>query len=384
MQSETTGSETWRPTRLPRFARHRMARAVAAALGATALAAALPHPASQEAGAIQVTEVDAGDAKTFSIHDDPGPVAELHYGDAVRAPYLWPVYGPDGIEMTRAFPMEEDRPAESKDHPHHRSLWFAHGDVNGHDFWHGSKTGGRYPRIDLVEQPFTLRMSSADTPSTTTMWSEIWSAGEGEPILRGDVSFSTSMQSKTRVLTYQVKLTALTDVRFGDTKEGTFAMRLRPELRLRGDAAKGKARGADGSEGAKLWGKRNRWVTYYGPVRGPDGKDVTVGVALFDHADNLRHPTWWHARDYGLVGANPFGIHDFEKKPAGTGDFELKKDASIWLRYRILLYSGEPDFEQLEAHARAWSASKRKNPPLAPKGGAAKGDGSDQPGKGDR
>lgn len=44
-----------------------------------------------------------------------------------------------------------------------------------------------------------------------------------------------------------------------------------------------------------------------------------VGVAIFDHPSNPRHPTWWHVRDYGPFAVNPFGIHDFEKKPAGTG-----------------------------------------------------------------
>ena len=64
--------------------------------------------------------------------------------------------------------------------------------------------------------------------------------------------------------------------------------------------------------------KRAAWVDYWAPI---DGK--TVGIAIFDHPENPRHPTWWHARYYGLVAANPFGIHDFEKKPEGTGDMKI-------------------------------------------------------------
>ncbi|MEZ5433878.1 MAG: hypothetical protein R3F31_22470 [Verrucomicrobiales bacterium] len=28
-----------------------------------------------------------------------------------------------------------------------------------------------------------------------------------------------------------------------------------------------------------------------------------------------RHPTWWHARTYGLCAANSWGQHSFEGKP---------------------------------------------------------------------
>nr|MDQ3621688.1 PmoA family protein [Verrucomicrobiota bacterium] len=46
----------------------------------------------------------------------------------------WPLIGPGGAKMTRSWPMAE-APNEERDHPHHRSLWFSHGLVNGIDFW---------------------------------------------------------------------------------------------------------------------------------------------------------------------------------------------------------------------------------------------------------
>ena len=46
-------------------------------------------------------------------------------------PILWPIIGPTGVEMTRAFPMEKGRAGESSDHAHHRSFWFTHDNVNG-------------------------------------------------------------------------------------------------------------------------------------------------------------------------------------------------------------------------------------------------------------
>ena len=131
---------------------------------------------------------------------------------------------------------------------------------------------------------------------------------------------------------------------FGDTKEGSFALRLAPTLRLQGKVAAGSAVNSAGQEDGAVWGKRAAWVAYNGPVG-----DEEFTVAIFDHPNNLRHPTWWHARNYGLFAANPFGIHDFDGEPAGTGDYELAPGEELVLRYSVLLLRGERTPAQLAA-----------------------------------
>ena len=49
--------------------------------------------------------------------------------------FLYPVIGPSGKGMTRGYPMVSDIPGEKHDHPHHKSIHVAHGDVNGVDLW---------------------------------------------------------------------------------------------------------------------------------------------------------------------------------------------------------------------------------------------------------
>ena len=214
-----------------------------------------------------------------------------------------------------------------RDHPHHTSMWLAHGDVNGHDFWHSK---GATPRVDVVGEP---KVAVKAGVTTVDMIAD-WVAKPGEALLR-DAASTLSEAGGVRHIDVDVRLEALVDVTFGDTKEGTFALRLHPALRIRGEVAKGKALDSEGRADRALWGKRSRWVAYHGPI---DGQEV--GVAIFDHPENPRHPTWWHARDYGLVGANPFGVHDFETKPAGTGDLELEKGEVLRMRYRVRLHSG--------------------------------------------
>ena len=296
---------------------------------------------------IQTPEVE--EPKVLEVRVGAELFTKMHYGDSVRVPCLWPVLGPGGVEMTRAYPMKADRRGEASDHPHHTSLWFAHGDVNGHDFWHSK---GRFPRIDVAGKPETV----IEDGKTVVKSEHLWHAAEGVALLKERRRVSFSIDGDVRTIDFDLALEAIDDVRFGDTKEGTFALRLHPALRLKGQIAAGHARDSEGRVDGELWGERSRWVTYYGPI---DGKDF--GVAVFDHSTNLRHPTWWHARDYGLVGANPFGIHDFDGEPEGTGDLELAHSETLRLRYRILIYAGAPDFDVLEAAWQDWIAAAESN-----------------------
>ena len=100
--------------------------------------------------------------------------------------------------------------------------------------------------------------------------------------------------------------------------------------------------------------ERARWVDYSGVVDG-----ASAGIAMFDHPSNLRHPTWWHARDYGLCGANPFGIHDFAGEPDGTGDHTIPAGGTLRQRYLVLFHEGDPGGADIEGRYRAWAGSGR-------------------------
>ena len=73
----------------------------------------------------------------------------VHHG---HQPVIWPIHGPDGRAMTRQFPLGERLEGEADDHPHHRSLWFNHGLVNGLDFWLEPRAGG--PDNQIVHREF--------------------------------------------------------------------------------------------------------------------------------------------------------------------------------------------------------------------------------------
>ena len=84
------------------------------------------------------------------------------------------------------------------------------------------------------------------------------------------------------------------------------------------------------------WGKHAAWCDYWGKIGGK-----TVGIAMFDHPTNPVHPTTWHVRDYGLFAANPFGLHDFEKKEPGAGNLNIPAGQSVTFKYRLYIHEGD-------------------------------------------
>lgn len=291
-------------------------------------------------------------ADRIRIEIDGELLTEYHYQRGSR-PFLYPLLAPGGIPLTRAWPIETGT-EEEQDHPHHRSFWFAHGDVNGHDFWSESEQAGR-----TIHEKFLELRSGRDTGLIRSANRLV--AKDGTPVATDERTFRFHRRPGVRLLDFEVTIHASHgELRFGDTKEGTFALRLAETMRLAPNRYnKGKPTGhilnSEGGRDGDTWGKRARWVDYSGPVRG-----ATYGVTIFDHPSNPRHPTWWHVRDYGLFAANPFGIHDFEKKPPGTGNLVVPAGQSVTFRYRILLHPGDADAAQIAKEYDAYCRQTAK------------------------
>src|SRR5204862_6212148 len=125
-------------------------------------------------------------------------------------------------------------------------------------------------------------------------------------------------------------------------------------MRLKGKVGHGHVINSNGVRDGETWGKRADWCDYYGPV---DGK--IVGVAIFDHPQNPRHPTWWHVRDYGLFAANPFGQHDFENlSDKHAGDLIVHAGESITFKYRFYLHAGTDQDAAIPARYTEYVNSK--------------------------
>jgi hypothetical protein len=281
------------------------------------------RPTQDQNTGVQITEQPG----VLRVEINGEPFTDYHYYDAAR-PYFFPVIGPDNLPMTRNWPMQSPA-GEEHDHPHHRSLWFAHGDVNGVNFWSDDKPFGK-----IVHDKFTEIKSGRESGVIKSR--DNWVAPNGSIVCTDERTFRIYNYPGMRLFDFEATIHASHGpVTLGDTKEGTMAVRLAESMRLK-SPGHGHIVNSRGVRDDQTWGKRADWCDYYGPV---DGK--IVGVAIFDNPANPRHPTTWHVRDYGLFAANPFGLREFEKQPVHSGDFTIPAGQSATFRYRFYLHEGD-------------------------------------------
>jgi hypothetical protein len=147
-------------------------------------------------------------------------------------------------------------------------------------------------------------------------------------------TFTFRGDATTRVIDCEFVLHATAGpLDIGDSKEGTFGIRLSPEL----SAPFAHMINSHGAVGEKaIWGKPADWVDYSGVISGKQ-----VGVAVFDSPASFRHPTTWHARAYGLFAANPFGLRAFTGDPNRDGSWTVAEEKSVTFRYRVLIHEGD-------------------------------------------
>jgi hypothetical protein len=273
----------------------------------------------------------------IDVSVDGTPFTTLYFGPDTPKPYLHPVRAADGTVVTRLYPMEVVE-GEPHDHPHHRGIWFTHGDVNGLDFW-ANEPNSEGP---MKKGKIVLRkVEKVDNASGTIRAVFEWQAPDGKIVLVEDRTMVFGGDAQRRTIDFDVTFGAgVQPVKFGDTKEGTFAIRLAAPLEephRRAENRTGKITNAEGKTGeSETWGKPSPWVDYSGKL---DGKPI--GVAIFDHPSNPKHPTFWHVRSYGLFAANIFGEHDYFDDKTKDGSVTIKPGDTLRVRYRVLVHPGD-------------------------------------------
>jgi hypothetical protein len=256
-------------------------------------------------------------------------------------PFLYPMLTPSGRALTRNFPMRTDVANEKKDHPHHRSCWVAHGNINGMDYWMEKKDPKEQAK--QVHRRFETNVSGQVFGQVKALID--WNRPDGSRLITEQRTYVVYPSDKDFTLidmTVQLLLSE-EDLTFGDTKEGGIcSVRVGPTIDETGG---GRMINSEGQQGEKeCWGKKAKWVDYCGQV---DGKPI--GLTLMDAPTNFRHPTPWHARGYGLLTANPFGLGAFtNKKEDGTQTWK-KGETLVW-NYRLMLHHDDTKTIDVAGH----------------------------------
>jgi len=251
------------------------------------------------------------------------PCARYVFRDAdVPRPYFADLREPGGVQVTRTYPPVEGK--DPTDHgTFHPGLWLAFGDLNGSDFWRNKSR---------VEHEGRAAAPARVAGSMTFATQNLYVAETGIPVCREYSGIHIwSRPAGTLLLLDSTFTPVIRDLVFGDQEEMGLGVRLATPLMV---TKGGRIRNSEGQENEKaVRGTNATWCDYSGIV---DGR--RVGVTLMPDPDNFR-PSWYHARDYGLLAANPFG------RNALTGGEKsavvVKKGETLRLRFGVLLHGSK-------------------------------------------
>lgn len=270
-----------------------------------------------------------------SLQDDGKELARYHFGAALRRPFVFPMIGPAGRPLTRM-----GHPHDPVSHSHHNSVWVAHHDVGGVDFW-GDTGKGRiaHQRVE--------RFTDGDAEAAVQVLNAWLDEGRGKTLLWErrrvavrPVAAATGATGAAGewLLVLDLQFEAKAPVALGKTPFGLVGVRMARSIGVTdgGGTIRNSAGGVD--EKGVFW-KPAKWVDYSGPVRGT----ATEGITLLDHPGNPNHPAVFHVRNDGWMGA----ALTFD------GPRTIEPGRPLRLRYGLYVHAGTPPPAALEAR---WAA----------------------------
>lgn len=261
----------------------------------------------------------------ISFQRDGQEIARLHFGPDLRRPFVFPIVGPSGRTLTRL-----GHPHDPVGHSHHNSVWISHYDVQGVSFW-GDTGKGKivHQRIETIEDA-----GDASWVITHNTWLDDESK---KPLLHERRRTHVQLRDKGEwLLILDLRLDAKEEITLGKTPFGPIGVRMAKSIGVNDGG--GTIRNSHGQTNEKevLW-KPAKWVDYSGPVT----DKAVEGITLFDHPDNPNHPSVYHVRSDGWMGASL----------TFSGPMQITPDKPLHVRYGLYVHSGMPSVEDLN---RRW------------------------------
>lgn len=253
-----------------------------------------------------------------------GPFFTYRYSPELPRPYLFPVHGPSGAQVT-----QDGHPDDPEGHRHHHSIWIGHRDVNGVNFWEeNDPQNGQIFHVKftgLEEAPGVVRIVAENH----------WLSTRTGLLLEETRELLVPPGTESlRLIDMRITLRGGDrEVTLGQSPFGLLGCRVAPTMAV---SAGGHIRNAQGDENeAGALGRRAAWMEYTGEAA-PDARE-TVGIV--DDEENPRHPTPWHCRDDGWFC------------PAFTRDapYVLRPRESVSLRYLLVFRTAEADETQVDS-----------------------------------
>jgi hypothetical protein len=307
------------------------ARVLVCVVIGTAAAGGTPPAIAAEAPAVKF---DRSDGQVTIVVGDV-PVASYYYRDkTTKRPFFAHLRTLDGRQVTRRHPPVEGQ--DVMDHPtFHPGMWMAFGDLSGSDNWR--------LKAPVRHAGFAAEPIGGRATGSFAIRNDYFSQEDSNHAICQELArYKFLVRPAGWLLLWDSTFSSQHEFYFGDQEEMGLGIRvatpLRVELGGKGNLPPGTGTILDSHgrrNGKEIGGNSADWWDYSGTL---DGKHA--GITIFCHPDNFR-PSWFHARDYGLLAANPFARHAFRK--GDVSKVVVKPGESLRLRYGVFIHSESSD-----------------------------------------
>jgi hypothetical protein len=287
-------------------------------------------------GAPEIDFERAEERLSISIGDSPFAEYVLSDPDIPR-PHFCDVRTPSGIQVTRNHPPVKGEDLD--DHPtFHPGIWTAFGDLSGADFWR--------LKAEVAHERFVEEPARGEGEASFAV-ENVYREGEREVCREvchyriAAVPAPGGSGGSPAILGYLLIQNSEffndhANFVLGDQEEMGLGVRFASGISVKRGGEMVDSEGHRNEEEA--WGKIAQWCDGSGVVDG-----TRIGMTVIPHPNNFR-PCWFHARDYGLIIANPFG------RKAYTGGepsaVTVEKGERFRLGYGVFAYStSDTDFK---------------------------------------
>ncbi len=305
-------------------------------------------------------------------------LTRYHFGPSLRRPFLYPVAGPEGRSLTRM-----GHPRDPFGHSHHNSVWISHADVGGVNFW-----ADRAEALSLLGRIVCQRIEQYEDGDQSAWLVAVhaWQDGHAKTILLERRRIEVQLDDPDHwwiLIDMELAPPGQEPVTIGQSPFGMIGVRMAKTIGVTDGG--GRLLNSEGQLGEPaMFRKPARWVDYSGPIlpfaspsaseqkllhavssdqpaaspkpqppvaghakpssvpvesrSGVSGKHC-AGITLMDHPANPGHPTAFHVRADGWMGASL----------TLAGPITIQPGQTLRLRYGLWVHPGVPNRAQIDA-----------------------------------